>query len=647
MQSSLNPSDSVPIIRYIERGIEAKGHTPVYKMHRYFARRPHNVFRYLVEFYTKPGEIVLDCFCGGGVTLFEGLASGRRVVAVDLNPLATFISDCQTTLVPIQDYRSIIGDILTDMHLLTKQFYVTECRKCHKTADVRWFELAYKAKCRKCGTETLLSNENKPHSDGNGGRYVCQNCGSILNAVEAERTGYALVAVIYRCQCTHGRQKVIPNKEDIEKMENFEENFDRLIDEYDLWYPRDKIPKDWDRQLEDCLSRKSVNSFSDLFTKRSLFFNAYLLKCFRRYKNKVSPELYKMLIFTFSTIIRYTSNMTFSAIGWMDGRPVSWDKHAYWIPNQFVEVNPLEYLEKRRNAIVSGLRFQQSRLKNIRRVDHFSDLESVAGTHILWTRSSTSLPIPDERIDAIVTDPPYGSNVQYGELSHYWLVWLRQELGLPEDLMHLEDEILVHRRKQNRDGKTYEFYSDALRNVFSECYRILKPNGVLVFTFNNKDMRAWYAVIKAAIKAGFYLDKRGIIHQNPIRNYLNTSHTRYAGALHGDFICSFYKVGTAKKSGIAFKNGWTEEEIKKRILIITNQYLREHGCATTDELYQIVISDLTPILVSIAENDAEFYRLSDRISLKDIDGYFHSFYLWNEDKKVWCVHDSKETRKQT
>ncbi|GAH95598.1 unnamed protein product, partial [marine sediment metagenome] len=53
-------------------------------MHKYFARRPHNVFRYLIEFYTKPGDIILDCFCGGGVTLFEGLATGRKVIAVDI-----------------------------------------------------------------------------------------------------------------------------------------------------------------------------------------------------------------------------------------------------------------------------------------------------------------------------------------------------------------------------------------------------------------------------------------------------------------------------------------------------------------------------------------------------------------------------------
>lgn len=350
-----------------------------------------------------------------------------------------------------------------------------------------------------------------------------------------------------------------------------------------------------------------------------------------------------MLIFTFSAILRYTNNMTFSASGWMDGRPISWDKHAYWLPNQFVEVNPLEYVEKRTNAIVGGLRFQQSRLKNTKRVDSFSDLERGEGTHIIWTRSSAHLPIPDERIDAIVTDPPYGSNVQYGELAQYWLVWLRDELSLTDDMMSLDDEILVNRRK--RDGKTYDFYSDALGTVFAECLRVLKRNGVLVFTFNNKDMRAWYSVIKAAIKAGFHLDERGIVYQNPIENYQNTSHTRYAGSLHGDFICTFYKLAAVKTDNTTSRE-WTEEEIKQRIRTTSEQYLREHGYATTNELYKAVISELTPILISVAKNETEFSRLSGRIGLEDLDSHFRSTYLWNEYKKVWSLLNLGEAKKK-
>ena len=56
-------------LKPIDHAVVAKPHTPVYKMHRYFARRPWSVFRSLIEHYSNPGSIVLDPFCGGGTVV--------------------------------------------------------------------------------------------------------------------------------------------------------------------------------------------------------------------------------------------------------------------------------------------------------------------------------------------------------------------------------------------------------------------------------------------------------------------------------------------------------------------------------------------------------------------------------------------------
>ena len=79
----------------LKRSVKAEGHTPQYKMHKYFARRPYNVFKHIIKHYSSKGDIVLDSFCGGGVTVFEAAALERNVVGVDLNPLAAFISRMQ------------------------------------------------------------------------------------------------------------------------------------------------------------------------------------------------------------------------------------------------------------------------------------------------------------------------------------------------------------------------------------------------------------------------------------------------------------------------------------------------------------------------------------------------------------------------
>ena len=48
--------------------VKALGHTPPYKIHKYFARRPWNVFCELIKIFSDNNDVILDPFCGGGVT---------------------------------------------------------------------------------------------------------------------------------------------------------------------------------------------------------------------------------------------------------------------------------------------------------------------------------------------------------------------------------------------------------------------------------------------------------------------------------------------------------------------------------------------------------------------------------------------------
>lgn len=77
-----------------------------YIAHKYWGRRPWYVVRALIEQHTQPGETVLDSFCGSGTTLVEALATGRRAIGVDLNPMAVFIT--QVTIAPA-DVRTLVA----------------------------------------------------------------------------------------------------------------------------------------------------------------------------------------------------------------------------------------------------------------------------------------------------------------------------------------------------------------------------------------------------------------------------------------------------------------------------------------------------------------------------------------------------------
>lgn len=71
-----------------------------YQMHKYFARKPANIVAEYIGTYSKQGDIVLDPFCGSGVTAIEALTNRRRAVCIDLDPLAVFITR-QTCLAPV------------------------------------------------------------------------------------------------------------------------------------------------------------------------------------------------------------------------------------------------------------------------------------------------------------------------------------------------------------------------------------------------------------------------------------------------------------------------------------------------------------------------------------------------------------------
>jgi ribosomal protein L11 methylase PrmA len=80
-------------------------YTGRYAMHRYWARKPYNIVAEFIKYYTKPGEIVLDPFCGSGVTIVEALILRRKAIAVDIDPMATFVTKMTAINVDLNEFQ--------------------------------------------------------------------------------------------------------------------------------------------------------------------------------------------------------------------------------------------------------------------------------------------------------------------------------------------------------------------------------------------------------------------------------------------------------------------------------------------------------------------------------------------------------------
>ena len=125
--------------------------------------------------------------------------------------------------------------------------------------------------------------------------------------------------------------------------------------------------------------------------------------------------------------------------------------------------------------------------------------------------SSTALDhLTESSMDLVITDPPFGDNIQYAELSDFFYVWLRLALkNIYPDIFGPELtlkslEVVTNSAREPDDAD--QFYQRLLTQCWREAYRILKPGGLLAFTFHHSEDEPWVAVLESLFDAGFYLE---------------------------------------------------------------------------------------------------------------------------------------------
>ena len=108
----------------------------MYLIHKYWARKPHNVVSQYIQRYSRPGEIVLDPFGGSGVTAMEAIKAGRKAISVDLNPMSAFLIENTLSRVDSPEIEEEFGKIEGKLKGKINDLYETKCPKCKQTAIV-------------------------------------------------------------------------------------------------------------------------------------------------------------------------------------------------------------------------------------------------------------------------------------------------------------------------------------------------------------------------------------------------------------------------------------------------------------------------------------------------------------------------------
>lgn len=110
---------------------------------------------------------------------------------------------------------------------------------------------------------------------------------------------------------------------------------------------------------------------------------------------------------------------------------------------------------------------------------------------------SSKTDLKDKSVDLVVTDPPFFDNVHYSELADFFYAW---QLPLFGDAKPKTTTTRSTNEVQDSDA---ENFSDKLGNVFKECNRVLKDEGILAFTYHHSREEGWSSVAHAVKSAGF------------------------------------------------------------------------------------------------------------------------------------------------
>jgi len=118
-----------------------------------------------------------------------------------------------------------------------------------------------------------------------------------------------------------------------------------------------------------------------------------------------------------------------------------------------------------------------------------------------------------DKIDLIITDPPYAGNVNYSELADYFYIWLRLILSktylfFAPEITPKTEEIIENPTR----GKSALDYEEGLAEVWKRCSKTLKDDNLMVFTFHHKEGSAWESLMESLFNAGFLIEAIYPIH---------------------------------------------------------------------------------------------------------------------------------------
>ncbi len=526
---------------------------PIYNAHSYPTKVPPKaIMRYILH-YTQPGDIILDGFCGSGMT---GVAAqmcaspdpefkvciendmpyvkwgNRKIILTDISPAATFVARNYNEPPNIETLGKAALELITKTRSSLDWLYKTNVNgKDAEIFNTVWSDVFL---CSNCGNSIVFWDVAVDLNTGTiSDEMKCTHCGAVSKKRELKRIQETIfdpntsetilrgkqipVLITY----IHGRLRIgkVPDKDDLKLIEQCQEQ--PILD----WYPTTRIDRDIDLWYERDYRPLGIYSIDSFFTHRNLRIITALWKGIESIKNY---SIFLGLRFTLTAMQVNLSRMN------------RWRYKVSFPYNPLSGTLYVGSLPVESNVFI-GFENKVARLKKIWKNWKASK------NYLISTGSTSNLRyIPCNSIDYIFTDPPFGSNIIYSDLNIIWESWLRLWTNTAQ-------EAVVHRRKKEKAFKLAD-YTLLMSACFAEMYRVLKPGRWLTVEFHNSQNSVWNSIQEAILQAGFVIaDVRILDKQTQTFKQVTA-----AGSVKQDLVITAYKPTTTLEENFKLEAGSEE-----------------------------------------------------------------------------------------
>ena len=512
---------------------------PLYRAHGYHTKVPHRAIVPSILHYTKPGDIVLDGFCGSGMTGVAAQWCGtapseyhrdlgqhwkkegrkapkwgaRRVILGDLSPAATFIAANYNIPFDVNAFAESARNLLEEIEEEIGWMYETLHTDGKTKGRINYTVLSEVFSCPECTGEVVFLDEalDKDTKRTRSG-FPCPHCTAELTKDNLDRSLETLVdpAAGKTWQRIHLRPVLINYNVGKTRHEKEPDGIDFSILErianlrLPPEIPTNAFPID-EMYHGSRLAPKGFTHVHHMFLPRAAHALAVMWRQVDRCKD---PRLRNMLLFFveqaiwgMSVLARYAPTHYSQVNQYLNG--------VFYVGSQIVEVSPWYILDGKLHRLCKA----------------FEPASSRATAAAISTGDCSSFALPDNSIDYVFTDPPFGENIYYADLNYLVESWHRI-------LTHGKPEAIVDRTK----GKGILDYQHLMQRCFTEYFRVLKPGRWMTVVFHNSRNAVWNAIQEAMLAARFVvadvrtLDKK----QGSYRQVTST-------AVKQDLVISAYK----------------------------------------------------------------------------------------------------------